>query len=197
MGREGVLEFDLYLDPSSRIAHTCLIDGVSYANESKYNAMFYGSCQQLGTSYGLVEPYTTTFEAVTDGTSNTIALSETVQGVSLNNSLDDLRGCIWTGMYCFFNTSLSPNTTVADIGTWTSSSGQTAYSDRHPITAEVSSPTTDGNCHYLRLSARSWHVGGVNAGLADGSIRFIPNQINLDIWNAVGSINGSEIGSLP
>jgi type II secretory pathway pseudopilin PulG len=200
-GREGVLEFDIRRDPSSSLAHTCLIDGQSYANESKYRAMFSGSCQPSGTSYDPVEPYTTTFEAVTDGTSNTIALSETVQGVSLDVDITasytfgDLRGLIWMGYYCFFNTSHSPNTTVEDIGGWTN--GETAHGNRHPITPETWSPTTDGNCNYLRLSARSWHVGGVNAGLADGSIRFIPNQINLDIWHAVGSTNGSEIGSLP
>jgi hypothetical protein len=39
--------------------------------------------------------------------------------------------------------------------------------------------------------------GGVNAGLADGSVRFVHDQINLDIWQGKGSTNGSEIGSLP
>jgi hypothetical protein len=46
------------------------------------------------------------------------------------------------------------------------------------------------------MSARSWHVGGVNAGLADGAVRFVQNQINLNIWRAVGSTNGSEIETL-
>ncbi|MDR1493835.1 MAG: DUF1559 domain-containing protein [Planctomycetaceae bacterium] len=48
----------------------------------------------------------------------------------------------------------------------------------------------------MRRSARSWHVGGVNAGLADGAVRFIPDQIDLNIWRAAGSTNGGEIYSL-
>jgi type II secretory pathway pseudopilin PulG len=195
MGREGVLEFDVRLDPSSSLAHTCLIDGVSYASESRYRAMFSGSCLPSGTSYDALEPYTTTFEAITDGTSNTIALSETIQGVSADGSMQDLRGFIWLGQYCFFNTNQSPNTSVADVDAW-STTAQTAYYDRHPLRAENWS-TTDADGNYLIMSARSWHVGGVNAGLADGSIRFVPNQINLDIWHTVGSTNGDEIGSLP
>jgi type II secretory pathway pseudopilin PulG len=130
MGRDGVLEFDIRLDPSSSLAHTCLIDGVSYANESQYRAMFSGSCLPTGTSYDAVEPYTTAFESITDGTSNTIALSETIQGVSADGTMQDLRGFIWLGQYCFFNTNQSPNTSVADVDAW--GAGQTAY-ERHPL----------------------------------------------------------------
>ncbi|MDR2441098.1 MAG: DUF1559 domain-containing protein [Planctomycetaceae bacterium] len=57
--------------------------------------------------------------------------------------------------------------------------------------------TSAGDGYYTRMSARSWHSGGVNAGFADGSIRFITNQINLDTWRAAGSTNGNEIVLLP
>jgi prepilin-type N-terminal cleavage/methylation domain-containing protein/prepilin-type processing-associated H-X9-DG protein len=47
----------------------------------------------------------------------------------------------------------------------------------------------------LSVSARSRHPGGVNAMLADGSVRFVKNSINLVPWRALGSRNGREVVS--
>ena len=41
-------------------------------------------------------------------------------------------------------------------------------------------------------AARSWHTGGVNALLGDGSVRFYPDSIALDTWRALSTRNGSE-----
>jgi len=43
----------------------------------------------------------------------------------------------------------------------------------------------------------SYHPGGVNACLCDGSVRFVPNNIDNDVWMAAGTINGGETISLP
>jgi prepilin-type N-terminal cleavage/methylation domain-containing protein/prepilin-type processing-associated H-X9-DG protein len=43
------------------------------------------------------------------------------------------------------------------------------------------------------LSARSRHPGGVNLLLADGSVRFITNSINLSTWQALSSPRGGEV----
>jgi len=42
------------------------------------------------------------------------------------------------------------------------------------------------------ISARSQHPGGVNVGMADGSVRFVRNGISLEIWRALGSKAGGE-----
>lgn len=42
------------------------------------------------------------------------------------------------------------------------------------------------------IPASSNHVGGVTSLLADGSVRFTSNQIDLHIWHALGTRNGSE-----
>jgi prepilin-type processing-associated H-X9-DG protein len=131
-------------------------------------------------------------EDALDGTSNTVALSETIQGISADGAINDLRGLIWWGYTCYFNTNQVPNTSVTDIAH--TSFSLTAHV-QHPLSAYVTS-TSAGNGRYIRMSARSWHAGGVNAGFADGSIRFIVNQINLDIWRAAGSTNGNEVISL-
>ena len=41
--------------------------------------------------------------------------------------------------------------------------------------------------------ARSRHVGGVQVTLADGSSRFVSENIDLVTWQNVGSIGGREV----
>ncbi len=43
------------------------------------------------------------------------------------------------------------------------------------------------------MTARSQHPGGVNALMADGSERFVPETINRAAWRALGTRNGSEL----
>jgi prepilin-type N-terminal cleavage/methylation domain-containing protein/prepilin-type processing-associated H-X9-DG protein len=47
----------------------------------------------------------------------------------------------------------------------------------------------------LSVSARSRHPAGVNALFADGGVRFVKSSINLVPWRAVGSRNGWEVVS--
>jgi prepilin-type processing-associated H-X9-DG protein len=55
------------------------------------------------------------------------------------------------------------------------------------------SSTTGGGAYQdLWAAARSFHTGGVQIGLADGSVRFISNNIDLMIWHALGSRGGGE-----
>ncbi|MDR2761811.1 MAG: DUF1559 domain-containing protein [Planctomycetaceae bacterium] len=110
MGREGVY-FYHYRRAPGRSTQNCLVDGVSFDNQSRYNAVFTGSCYQSSASF----PLTTSLTDISDGTSNTVALSETVQGVPIDSSHIDPRGSIWGGDWCYFTTKLSPNTTSPDI----------------------------------------------------------------------------------
>jgi hypothetical protein len=188
MGREGVYSLGHTRNMPTYDPRNCLIDGVVFARESQYRAMFTASCLPAQTY-----PLTTAMEDVIDGTSNTVTLSETVQGISPDGAINDLRGLLWYGYTCYFNTYYAPNTIVADI---TFNSFYSTGHIQHPLSSMVTSLSA-GEGYYTRYSARSWHAGGVNAGLADGSIRFVTNQINLDIWRAAGSTNGGEVASLP
>ena len=42
------------------------------------------------------------------------------------------------------------------------------------------------------FTARSLHPGGVDAAMADGSVRFFTNGINANVWRALGTRNGME-----
>lgn len=49
--------------------------------------------------------------------------------------------------------------------------------------------TTGANRH---KTVRSRHPTGVNAGLGDGSVRFVANNISITTWRAVSTMNGAE-----
>jgi type II secretory pathway pseudopilin PulG len=189
MGREGV--YGVGYRRSIGNPQNCLIDGDVFGRESRYRAMFIASSYP-STGSITAYPLTTTFSDIIDGTSNTIALSETIQGVSPDGNTNDLRGYIWWGYTCYFNTNQTPNTMIPDI---TFPGYSLTAHNKHPLTL-MSTSSTDTEGNYTRMSARSWHTGGVNAGIADGSVRFVTDQIDLNIWRAVGSTNGGEIESL-
>lgn len=42
------------------------------------------------------------------------------------------------------------------------------------------------------ITARSGHAGGVNAALADGTVRFVTNTVELRVWRALGTRDGGE-----
>lgn len=46
---------------------------------------------------------------------------------------------------------------------------------------------------YRVVTARSYHPGGANAVLMDGSVRFVSNSISQSIWRSVGTRAGGEV----
>jgi prepilin-type processing-associated H-X9-DG protein len=119
---------------------------------------------------------------ISDGTSNTAAFSEVIQGASGSN---DLRG-LWMGDLSAAYTHLrGPNSAVPDRLL----SGGYCNSTKPQTPCDGSSPCWGT----LIVSARSYHTGGVNVCLADGSVRFVSNGIDVLVWQGVASIDGSEV----
>jgi len=50
----------------------------------------------------------------------------------------------------------------------------------------------DGSISYFHISASSYHTGGVNVGMADGSVRFIRDAVDFAAWQALGTRAGGE-----
>jgi prepilin-type N-terminal cleavage/methylation domain-containing protein/prepilin-type processing-associated H-X9-DG protein len=118
---------------------------------------------------------------VTDGTSNTLLLSETlIAKVATDN---DWRGDIHNDDGVFrFHTVITPNSSAPDL-----ISSRTFFTPNN----DPLMPVALGNPQ--RAAARSRHTGGVNAALCDGSVRFVSNSIALNAWMALGSMSGGEV----
>jgi prepilin-type processing-associated H-X9-DG protein len=121
-----------------------------------------------------------TIAEITDGTSNTICVSEVLQGRS-----NDLRGFSWWGGGAGFTTHDGPNTTLPDVITGGICVNQT--NPRMPCT------TTSTTSRARMMAARSLHTNGVNVALCDGSVRFVTNAVSITTWRALGSASGGDI----
>jgi len=119
---------------------------------------------------------------VSDGTSNTSAFSELIQPQTNTN---DLRG-MWMGdLSAAYTHMRGPNSAVPDRLL----SGGYCNSTKPQTPCDGSSPCWST----LIVSARSYHTGGVNVCLADGSVRFVNNGIDVTVWQNVASIDGGEV----
>jgi len=45
----------------------------------------------------------------------------------------------------------------------------------------------------MHIAASSYHLGGANACMGDGSVRFVRDSIPLTTWRAMGTKSGSEV----
>ena len=48
---------------------------------------------------------------------------------------------------------------------------------------------------FAAVNSRSYHPGGVNALLGDGSVRFVKDSINGAVWRSLGTVAGGEVVS--
>lgn len=125
-----------------------------------------------------------TFGSVTDGTSNSLAFGEVIIRGKAGSGWGD-GGSYWGGARWGgygFTTMEAPNTSVSDqvyqckSTTW----------KKAPCTS-ISSTDTQRN------SLRSEHPGGVQSAFIDGSVRFIPNHIDIITYRALSTIGGGEV----
>ena len=119
---------------------------------------------------------------LTDGTSNTILAGEVLQGQGV-----DLRGFTFWGDASGFEQYLAPNSPLPDCI-------YTIGYCKYPMGTNPPCIQSTTACPNM-FGARSRHPGGVNVGMGDGTVRFVKNSINLNVWRALGSTQGNEIVS--
>jgi prepilin-type N-terminal cleavage/methylation domain-containing protein/prepilin-type processing-associated H-X9-DG protein len=122
------------------------------------------------------------FTDVTDGTSNTLMLGEIIVVPDKDPPQQhDLRGRYnntWQGNI-LFSTLYPPNTPVGD---------RSNYCNSFPR-----APCQELSASNVVQSARSYHAGGVNFALADGSVRFISDNVAATTYLALGTRAGNEV----
>ena len=122
----------------------------------------------------------TTLLTLSDGTSNTVLLSEVVvvQG-------GDLRGVTFQAEGSLYHHNNAPNSPTADI----LRVGVCVTKSYAPCT-ELYTNIPDRR---VTMASRSRHTSGVNTLLGDGSVRSVSNSINPQTWQAASSPNGGEV----
>jgi hypothetical protein len=84
-----------------------------------------------------------------------------------------------------FTTVFPPNTAVAFA------SGGVTYDIDVTTQREGKSAT---RLTYAAVTARGYHAGLVNALLMDGAVRPVRDGIGRDLWRALGTRSGGEVG---
>jgi prepilin-type N-terminal cleavage/methylation domain-containing protein/prepilin-type processing-associated H-X9-DG protein len=138
---------------------------------------------------------------ITDGTSNTVAFSETIKGGNATGTGTDPREFYKQIPLRFFPPYLDAGA-CSSSSTWVGNRGERwttgRYGDaglyNHFYTPNSTSPdcvNSVGGAGWT--AARSRHSGGVNALMCDGSIRFVRDSISAQTWYAVATITGGEV----
>ncbi|MDR1492885.1 MAG: DUF1559 domain-containing protein, partial [Planctomycetaceae bacterium] len=155
----------------------------------------------------------TKMATMSDGTSNTMVLSEGLYGqaVTLTSDMSDSqRSKIYQRHLLNSGGSVTADLDVVTYSKNSTSgrgdrctfwvpargiySSYSAYITPNQKNAgniwNQSNPAEHGQRAYL--AARSEHTGGVNAGFGDGSIRFVSDSVDVDAWRAASTVNGGE-----
>lgn len=148
---------------------------------------------------------------ITDGSSQTCFFSEKIRGQGTPNPTSDLfvmSATTATTLATTYSTCLATNP-----ATGTPLSSKWGYSwvmgeNCCTLYNHVSTPNTiscAGTGYApnnmtnmpMQVSANSRHVGGVHALMGDGAVTFPSSNIDLNLWRALGTRQGSETVSFP
>ncbi|MDO5554795.1 MAG: DUF1559 domain-containing protein [Planctomycetia bacterium] len=160
---------------------------------------------------GIFRNLPTSFATIIDGTSQTLAVSEGL--LAFEEPPSDPTGKAWRRMNAISGLE-GASSDLADYkeADLTAYKSGAKYSQRGFIWM-VGRATSTGfgtwkrpneelpsvwfrGKELLYWGAASEHAGGVNAGLADGSVRAISNTIDLPVWRALSTAAGCETVSL-
>ena len=149
---------------------------------------------------------------ITDGTSNTAAMSESILGEGAEATTaqpgDERTAYKYTG----FSGTLPSDTNCAGTPTnwngynlrgfmWASGEARcVSYNHYYPPNSKnfdcIANDPTAANFTYTAVgyrAARSRHTGGVNLLLGDGSVRFARDTVDPTLWRALGTRIGGEV----
>jgi hypothetical protein len=96
-----------------------------------------------------------------------------------------------------FTAAMTPNSSAADevYGPCPQMLGDSTY--KAPCVMIAGSRWWTPSAKDAHAAARSKHPSGVVAALADGSVRFISESIDQELWRSIGTRDGGEAVTLP
>lgn len=156
--------------PNQKLTHGSYIDGLSNTIAMSEGKMFNPRVHDA------------TLPATPPGTPTDVSAATSGGGWSATNGHTEwvCGRAIHTG----FTTLFTPNTKVPHTV-----SG--AVYDFDVSSSREGRNQTDPT--YAVITARSYHNGGVNALLMDGSVRFVVNSVSATTWRALGTRAGGEV----
>ena len=144
------------------------------------------------TNGGTLDLTYETFGSVADGTSNTAVISERHTPRDLSGT-NDSPGSAWAGPIPMLHVSTSAAYSVTFKAVPSHVQCRTMFA---AVAAGGMDAATTGS-YICSRSYGAYHPGGVNTCLADGSVRFVSETTNPDIWAAYATImNGESVPAL-
>jgi prepilin-type N-terminal cleavage/methylation domain-containing protein/prepilin-type processing-associated H-X9-DG protein len=160
----------------------------------------------------------TSIASVLDGTSNTAMFGEFMRGTfpagTVSTTYDNTTSMIggtYTGAALTDGRNVTECNNVS--GTKIHYVGQQyyrnlpqnfVYTHTLPINwnKKVASGAQKYNCGNsaftaVHQAASSFHNGGANIGMADGSVKFVTESVDFVVWQGVGSARGGEVANIP
>ena len=141
---------------------------------------------------------------ITDGTTNTVAFSESLVGnggvsTSMPTDAASIRLAV---LEVPGGNDTTPSACESGGGVWNMRRseqwinghyGNTLYN--HFYTPNQAGKWDCGNASHNKglTAARSMHTGGVNLGMCDGSVRFVRDGIGANTWRALATRSGGEV----
>ncbi len=124
---------------------------------------------------------------VSDGLSHTMFMGEVLKAI--DDDVWDFRGAFFNpARGCAqFMTLYTPNSGIdsTQCGATTDPVGNNEPAPCEPAGWDFNIP--------VYMSARSRHPGGVNILFGDGSVHFVVDNIDIDLWRAQSSMDGDEV----
>ena len=139
--------------------------------------------------FSVIEQYGAAFRDLTDGQSNIVLVSEIVK---VDSTGDDRGAWGWCTGPTFSGAGNGGGPLVPNSKQLVDSSPYSWNNTTHVIFNFRSNPDNGNNSG---VGARSFHVGGVQVALGDGSGRFVSENIDQTLWQRILAIqDGNPVG---
>ncbi len=146
-----------------------------------YNTAAYLSLEQSPLNGIMSGCSSNSIASVTDGTSNTLMVGESYTDIDYTKDSQGMD--YWVGFAPQINNWKPGMTTGTE---YSEAAGSTVVRINSRLNPAV-------NGVLMEMSFGSYHIGGAHFAMADGSVRFISENIDLNLYQALATIKGGEV----